>query len=105
MRQVFSSGAPLEVQNSDKYLAKPSGACRLKGTLHKGESRGRWESIAGVETYITYPPHGKANGHVLIYFPDVWGVFPNGLLVMDAFADAEFEVLGLDNFCGVRTYF
>ncbi|KAM5370027.1 hypothetical protein ACJZ2D_008710 [Fusarium nematophilum] len=84
----------------DEYLAKPSGACCLKGTIHKGESRGRWETIADVETYIATPPDDMANGNILLYFPDVWGMFPNGLLVMDAFADAGYLVLGLDYFRG-----
>jgi hypothetical protein len=110
MGQILSSeaSAPAKAsgeKTSDNYLAKPSGACCLKGTIHKGESRGRWETITGVETYITTPPPGKSNGHVLLYFPDVWGMFPNGLLVMDAFADAGFTVLGLDYFRGVRTPF
>jgi len=84
----------------EQYLAKPSGPCCLKGTIHKGEARGRWETIAGVETYISTPPEGKANGNILLYFPDVWGMFPNGFLVMDAFADEGYLVLGLDYFCG-----
>jgi dienelactone hydrolase len=87
---------------SEKYLAKPSGACCLKGTIHEGESKGTWETIAEVETYISRPPEGKANGNILLYFPDVWGMFPNGLLVMDAFADAGYLVLGLDYFRGVN---
>lgn len=88
-----------EVQ--DAYLAKPSGPCCLKGTIHRGEARGTWETIADVQTYISVPPQDKANGNVLLYFPDVWGMFPNGLLVMDAFADAGYTVLGLDYFRGV----
>lgn len=88
-------------EETDTYLAKPSGACCLKGTIHKGESRGTWETIAGVETYISRPSEVNANGNVLLYFPDVWGMFPNGLLVMDAFADAGYTVLGLDYFRGV----
>lgn len=91
--------------DSNKYLAKPSGLCCLKGTIHQGESRGKWETIADVETYISTPPEGKANGNILLYFPDVWGMFPNGLLVMDAFADAGYLVLGLDYFRGVRLQF
>jgi hypothetical protein len=94
-----------EDDQSSQYLAKPSGECCLKGTIHKGEARGRWETIADVETYISTPPEGKANGHVLLYFPDVWGMFPNGLLVMDAFADAGYLVLGLDYFRGVSIAF
>jgi dienelactone hydrolase len=88
---------------SEPYLAKPSGSCCLKGTIHEGESRGTWETIADVETYISKPAPEKANGNILLYFPDVWGMFPNGLLVMDAFADAGYLVLGLDYFRGVRS--
>lgn len=88
-------------KDSSEYLAKPSGACCLKGTVHEGEARGSWENIADVDTYIAKPPTGKANGHILLYFPDVWGMFPNGLLIMDAFADAGFLTLGLDYFRGV----
>lgn len=108
MGQILSSPAvPAPAvsneKSSDGYLAKPSGACCLKGTIHKGESRGSWETITGVDTYITTPPAGKSNGHVLLYFPDVWGMFPNGLLVMDAFSDAGYTVLGLDYFRGVSS--
>lgn len=35
------------------------------------------------------------------YFPDVWGFFKNGFLVMDGFADAGYLTLGLDYFRGV----
>ncbi|EQB54180.1 dienelactone hydrolase [Colletotrichum gloeosporioides Cg-14] len=82
------------------YLANPSGECCLKGTIHEGEARGSWEVIADVETYVSKPPTDKANGHVVLYFPDVWGMFVNGLLVMDAFAHAGYLVLGLDYFRG-----
>ncbi|KUJ08229.1 alpha/beta-hydrolase [Mollisia scopiformis] len=84
----------------DNYLAKPSGACCLKGSIHEGNPRGSQGTIAEVETYIVPPPEGKANGHVLLYFPDVWGLFNNGLLIMDGFADAGYFVFGLDYFRG-----
>lgn len=87
---------------NNKWLAKPSGTCCLKGTIHKGDPRGIYKDIAGVETYISRPATGTENGHILLYFPDVWGMFPNSLLVMDAFADAGYLVLGLDYFRGVR---
>ncbi|EMD59044.1 hypothetical protein COCSADRAFT_348498 [Bipolaris sorokiniana ND90Pr] len=98
MGQLFSKHK--SQSSTDAYLAKPSGSCCLKGTIHKGEGRGRWETIANVETYISVPPASKANGNVLLYFPDVWGMFPNGLLVMDAFASVGYTVLGLDYFRG-----
>lgn len=88
----------------DEYLAKPSGACCLKGTIHDGQPRGSLITIADVETYVTKPPEGKANGHILLYFPDVWGLFNNGLLIMDGFADAGYLVLGLDYFRGVSIF-
>ncbi|KAM6529042.1 hypothetical protein FALCPG4_009994 [Fusarium falciforme] len=90
--------------SSETYLAKPSGSCCLKGAIHEGESRGTWETIADVETYVSRPKPDKANGHILLYFPDVWGMFPNGLLVMDAFADAGYLVLGLDYFRGASSH-
>ncbi|KAB2570876.1 Hydrolase tropI [Lasiodiplodia theobromae] len=85
---------------SNEYLAKPSGACCLEGTLHSGEPRGTFTQIADVETYVATPPPGKSNGNIVLYFPDVWGMFPNGLLVMDGFADAGYLTLGLDYFRG-----
>jgi len=85
----------------DKEIAKPSGACCLQGTLHDGEPRGTTTTVAGIETYVVEPPQGKANGHIVLYFPDVWGFFNNGFLVMDGFADAGFLTLGLDYFRGV----
>ncbi|KAL7006001.1 hypothetical protein EMMF5_004339, partial [Cystobasidiomycetes sp. EMM_F5] len=100
-----------EQSGRDAYLAKPSGTCCLKGSIHSGDPKGRWETIAGVETYISPPTSENANGHILLYFADVWGMFLNGLLVMDAFAEAGpfidaskepggYLVLGLDYFCG-----
>jgi hypothetical protein len=91
----------LEFKNDNTWLAKPSGQCCLEGVLHQGTSRGSFVSIAGVETYISQPDAAKTNGHILLYFPDVWGMFPNGLLVMDAFAAGGYLVLGLDYFRGV----
>jgi dienelactone hydrolase len=87
----------------DGYLAKPSGPCCLKGTIHEGEPRGIFTKLADIDTYISTPADEKANGHILLYFPDVWGMFTNGLLIMDGFADAGFLVLGPDYFRGVST--
>ncbi|KAJ9602715.1 hypothetical protein H2200_012909 [Cladophialophora chaetospira] len=85
--------------DKEDYLAKPSADCCLKGNLHEGEPRGKIETIAGVETYIS-APQGKNNGNIVLYFPDVWGFFNNGFLVMDGFADAGYLTVGLDYFRG-----
>lgn len=93
--------SPQTMMASNEYLAKPSGACCLEGTLHSGEPRGTFTQIADVETYVATPPPGKSNGNIVLYFPDVWGMFPNGLLVMDGFANAGYLTLGIDYFRGV----
>ncbi|KAI7266815.1 hypothetical protein KC345_g8083 [Hortaea werneckii] len=49
---------------------------------------------------LSKPPQEKNNGHILLYFPDVWGMFKNGLLIMDSFADAGYLVIGPDYFRG-----
>lgn len=83
------------------YLAQPSGACCLTGHVHTGEPRGTIEKITDLDTYITRPPPGtKANGHIVLYFPDVWGFFKNGFLVMDGFADLGYTTVGVDYFRG-----
>ncbi|EMC99258.1 hypothetical protein BAUCODRAFT_31592 [Baudoinia panamericana UAMH 10762] len=86
--------------DANGYLAKPSGDCCIEGNIHTGKPRGSYTTIAGVETYIAQPPDGKANGNIVLYFPDVWGFFTNGLLIVDAFADAGYLTLALDYFRG-----
>lgn len=73
----------------------------MKGHLHEGNPRGKFEKIADVDTYITAPQPGKSNGHILFYYADVYGMFINAQLVMDEFADAGYLVLGLDYFNNV----
>jgi dienelactone hydrolase len=88
---------------SDKVIAKPSEACCLRGKIHTGDPKGNIVEIEGVETYVSEPPAGKANGNVLLYFPDVYGLFINGKLIMDAFAAAGYLTLGPDYFRGVSS--
>jgi hypothetical protein len=90
------------MSSKGEYLAKPSGECCLKGSIYEGAGRGRFEAIGGLNTYISTPQNKNANGHVLLYFPDVWGFFPNGFLIMDGFADAGYHVIGPDYFRGVN---
>jgi hypothetical protein len=69
------------------WLALPSGSCCLKGHMHVGDPRGSFETIAGVDTYVSRPAEGKANGHILFYYADVYGLFTNAQLIMDEYAD------------------
>jgi len=86
---------------SDKVLANPSSACCLRGTIHDGEPTGKILEIAGVETYVATPSADKANGNVILYFQDVFGLFTNGQLIMDGFAEAGYLAFGPDYFRGV----
>lgn len=85
---------------SDKVIAHPSAACCAIGSIHEGEPKGRIEKILDVETYIAEPAADKANGNIILYFPDVFGLFNNARLMIDAWAEAGYLVLGPDYFRG-----
>ncbi|QIX01978.1 hypothetical protein AMS68_007495 [Peltaster fructicola] len=87
-----------------EWLAKPSAGCCLKGHIHSGTALGRFEKVDNIETYISEPPAGKANGNIILYYADVYGMFTNGLLIMDEMAKAGYLVLGLDYFQGDPVY-
>lgn len=87
--------------NEPEWMALPSGACCLKGHLHSGKPRGTFEQVKDLETYVARPSPDKDNGNVIIYYPDVFGFFTNGLLIMDEMADAGYTTIGIDYFQGV----
>ena len=89
----------------DPVLAKPADLCCLKGTIHAGEAQGAAEDIQGILTYIATPKPDIANGNIILYFPDSFGLHINGLLVMDAFAACGYLPLGIDYFLGVCPLF
>ncbi|KUI63116.1 Protein AIM2 [Cytospora mali] len=88
------------MSDNEGFIAKPSAVCCLDGNIHDGKPRGRYTTIADVETYIARPGPGRDNGRVVFYFPDVWGLFTNTLLIVDAFADAGYLTVALDYFRG-----
>lgn len=84
------------------YLAQPSSTCCVVGSIHKGTPAGSEEQVAGITTYVARPPAGiAANGHVLFFFPDIWGLANNSKLLIDGFAAAGYTALGIDYFRGV----
>ena len=84
------------------YLAQPASSSCWLGTIHNGTPRGNLETVLDVPTYVSRPTPEKAKGHIVLYFPDVWGMSINAQLLMDGFADAGFLTLGMDYFRGVR---
>ncbi|KAK1992336.1 alpha/beta-hydrolase [Colletotrichum falcatum] len=86
------------------FLAQPPGPCCWAGTLHEGSPRGGVEDMAGAPTYVVRPSDVKdaapANGHVVLYLPDVWGLSVNARCLLDGFAAAGYTALGMDYFRG-----
>jgi hypothetical protein len=93
----------MDAKSKTEYLATPPGKCCIQGFPHKGEPRGTHETIASVETYTVHNGTGQENGPVLLFFPDVTGMSLNNRLLMDAFANAGYDVLGLNYFQGVSS--
>lgn len=89
---------------TDPILAKPADLCCLKGSFHTGEPQGKTVHIEGIETYIATPAPDTANGNILLYFPDAFGLHGNSFLLMDAFASCGYLTLGVDYFLGVCLY-
>lgn len=87
----------------DPILAKPADLCCIKGAIHSGEPLGKIKQIGGVDTYVASPDPETANGNVILFFPDVFGLYINSLLMMDAYAACGYLTLGVDYFVGVRT--
>jgi hypothetical protein len=89
----------------DSVLAKPTSACCVtEGSLyHSDNSQLKLQQIGGVETYISPPSLSNANGNILLFFADAFGLCAKNFLVMDAFATRGYLVLGVDYFMGVRT--
>ncbi|GAA91342.1 hypothetical protein AKAW_09456 [Aspergillus luchuensis IFO 4308] len=56
--------------------------------------------IGGVDTYVATPDKTKSNGHVLLFFPNAFGLHINDFLTMDAFAACGYLTLGVDYFAG-----
>ncbi|EFQ26058.1 dienelactone hydrolase [Colletotrichum graminicola M1.001] len=87
-----------------EFLAQPPGPCCWAGTLHEGSPRGGVEDILGAPTYVVRPSDVKnapaPNGHVVLYFPDVWGLSVNAQCLLDGFAAAGYTALGMDYFRG-----
>lgn len=89
------------MEKSTDYIAKPCGACCIVGVIHDGDPCGRFDDVGGINTYVTGPQKDKANGNILLYFADIFGMGTTNTLMMDSYASAGYLVLGLDYFQGV----
>ena len=55
-----------------------------------------------MDTYVSAPSSLTANGNILLFFADAFGLCAKNFLIMDAFAARGYLVLGVDYFMGVR---
>lgn len=88
------------ISPNGEYLAQPPRRCCLVGSPHDGSPRGAEENILDVPTYVVRPPdiseYSAPNGHIVLFFPDVWGLSVSAKCLMDGFASAGYTVLGMD---------
>jgi hypothetical protein len=102
--RVDYSGQKKKMANvEDPVLAKPADLCCLKGDFHKGEPTGEMIQIEGIDTYVAKPDSKTANGNVILFMPDAFGLHINSKLMMDAYAACGYLTLGVDYFLGVGT--
>jgi dienelactone hydrolase len=87
----------------DPVLAKPTGVCCVTdgSSYQSNSSQSELQQIRGIDTYVSTPNPSNANGNVLLFFADAFGLCTKNYLVMDAFAARGYLVLGVDYFSGV----
>ena len=50
----------------------------ISGVLHEGTPTGKFEKIAGVDTYVAFPPEGTPYNkeHAILFFPGIiYGIY------------------------------
>ena len=89
----------------DPVLANPTSTCCITdgSSYHFDSFQSNLQQLGGIDTYISPPDPSNSNGHILLFFPDAFGLCAKNYLLMDAFAALGNLVLGVDYFMGVRT--
>ncbi|KAI0046931.1 alpha/beta-hydrolase [Auriscalpium vulgare] len=73
----------------------------FKGVRHEGTPEGKWETIAGVETYVGTPEVDYPKDKVVLFLSDGFGItLLNNQLLVDDFARNGFKVYAPDFFNG-----
>ncbi|KAJ3808170.1 dienelactone hydrolase [Lentinula aff. lateritia] len=71
----------------------------IKGVRHEGTPEGKWETINGVECYVSTPSGEYQKDKVLLYLSDIFGPqLPNAQLLVDGFAKNGFKTVAPDFF-------
>ncbi|KAJ3912878.1 dienelactone hydrolase family-domain-containing protein [Lentinula edodes] len=72
---------------------------RNQGVKHEGTPEGKWETIAGIESYVGTPSGEYQKDKVLLFLCDVFGPqLPNAQLLVDGFAKNGFKTVAPDLF-------
>jgi len=69
----------------------------VKGVIHEGEPKGKWETIGGVKSYVATPTVDYPKDKVVLFLADVFGPqLINAQLIVDAFAENGFRTIAPD---------
>lgn len=60
-------------EGRENVIAGQPATCCLVGNLHEGQPKGKTTKVLDVDTYVAEPREDKSNGHIILYFPDVFG--------------------------------
>jgi len=64
----------------------------VKGVIHEGTPKGKFEKIGGVDTYVATPTVDYPKDKAVLFLPDVFGAqLINAQLMADAFAENGFK--------------
>ncbi|KAI0041986.1 alpha/beta-hydrolase [Auriscalpium vulgare] len=80
-------------------LASGLGDCCVRTVHHTGDAIGAEDELAGIQTYVSYPPSGKQGRYerIILFYPDVFGPFyNNNKLIADFFASNGYFVVAPD---------
>jgi len=65
----------------------------IAGVRHEGTPAGKFETLNGVETYVTLPTTDYPKDKAVLFLPDIFGAqLPNAQLLADDFARNGFQV-------------
>jgi len=73
----------------------------IKGVIHEGNPKGKWETIGGVNCYVGTPSGDYSKEKAILFMPDAFGIsLINNQLIIDSFAENGFLTIGVEYFEG-----
>jgi dienelactone hydrolase len=57
-------------------------SCCVSGHIHEGTPKGKFETVHGLNTYVT-----GSGSATIVFIPDIFGIYPNAKLLADTWAE------------------